>query len=459
MNIRLFATQAILSIMLISPCLAQPPDPGQKLIPKEIRILIDSLDNALSSRYIFPDKAALMMSSIRKNFKSGAYGKPANRAELSRLLQTDLQEACKDGHLSIAYNPYIASDIEHFVPDTARNREAYEQNIEIARQDNFSFKKAEVLPGNIGYLRWDVFSEFVDDGKPTVEAALRFVAGTSALIIDMRNNGGGSPDMVLQLQSYFFDHKTRMNDIIGRNNDTIKRWTDPATTDLRMHMPVYILTSGWTFSGAEDFTYGLKYAGRAIVVGDTTGGGAHPTQAFSIGQGFVVFIPNQRSYNHTTHTDWEGTGVWPDAAVPADQALEKAQSLIYTQLLSKTTEPRKKDMLHWQLTALGNRISLAEQVRTDSIKHSREQLLTYAGEYMSADPGNPLPSIFVILKSSHLYRHLPNGAEDVRLVPVSATKFVYNDDTGRSVEFVTSAEGKHEILLTTQDGVTRRGRK
>jgi C-terminal processing protease CtpA/Prc len=327
-------------------------------------------------------------------------------------------------------------------------------------QNNFAFKKVEILPGNIGYVRWDAFYEFVNEAKPIVDAAFQFVSHTKALIIDMRYNGGGRPEMVLQIQSYFFSEKTPMNYTIDRSNDTLKRWTDPAMTDIRLNMPVYILTSRGTFSGAEDFTYGMKYAKRAVIVGDTTGGGAHPTRPFSIGQGFVAFIPTHRSVNLITQTDWDGTGVWPDVVVPSDEALNKAQSLIFTEFLSETTDEAQRNMLQWNLTSLENRALLTKQIQRESIKLSKEELLKYCGSYISPDPDNPLPALFIILKENHIFRHLDNGAEDILLIPVSASKFVYDDESGRSIEFgFNEKDDNMEMSLATQGGVFKRTRK
>src|SRR6185295_17800434 len=94
--------------------------------------------------------------------------------------------------------------------------------------------------------------------------------------------------------------------------------------------PVFVLTSARTFSAAEEFTYNLQARTRATIVGETTGGGAHPGGVASLARGFSAFIPSGRAINPITHTNWEGTGVVPDVRVPADQALDTAQKLAAT---------------------------------------------------------------------------------------------------------------------------------
>jgi hypothetical protein len=455
------ALYTIFTLLLITPFFVHAQGHEQKPDKKEIALIIDSLSNALNRWYIYPDKARTMISSIKKNYSNGAYRNAGNKIELSRLFLKDLQVANNDRHLEIVYDPALAKDLEApDVPDTANNRKAYERNLKDAMDDNFAFRKTEILTGNIGYVRWDGFYGFIPEAMPTLNAAFRFVSHTKALIIDLRRNGGGSPEMVLQIQSYFFNQKTHMNDIIGRNNDTLKRWADPATTDFKLDMPVYILNSHGTFSGAEDFAYGMKYAKRAIVVGDTTGGGAHPTRPYSIGQGLVVFIPNQRSINIVTNTDWEGVGVWPDVAVPSNQSLEKAQTLIYTELLSSATDEHEKMIWQWYLISNENKALLAKQIQEDSIQLPNKDLQNFCGEYYTSDPNNPVQSVFVILKGNQIFRHLNDGAEDIRLVPISDRKFVYDDDSGRGVEFLADGkEGISEMILSTQQGEFRRNKR
>lgn len=453
MNIKAITFFALLSLIFTKPAFVQAQDPGPKMNPKEIKLLVDSLGKALNRLYVFPEKATLMMSAVNKQYKSGAYNKASNRFELSMQIHKDLQQAHKDGHMSVMYNPEFAKDIER-PKSEAELKEEYNWMLNRAREENFFFKKTEVLPGNIGYVRWDGFVEFVDESKATLNSAFQFVSNCKAMIIDMRYNHGGSPDMVLQTQNYFFSEKASMNHIIDRSLDTTKRYTDPSKTDFKLNMPVYILTSRGTFSGAEDFTYGLKYTKRATVIGDTTGGGAHPTGGFSIGQGFVVNIPTHRSSNDVTKTDWEGTGVWPDIAIPSEQALTKAQTLILTELIAKTTDEREKQELQWNMNLLENKTLLSEQIKKETVKITKEDLAKYCGDYNPASPNMPLLPMSIIIKGNNVFRHLNNGSEDIRIIPVSATKFVYDDETGRAINFTLDKNGvASDLILSRPDGV------
>ena len=343
----------LISLLLSNAIYGQ--DPEQKMSSKQIKLLVDSLCGAMKREYIYPDKAVLIVNYINSEFKKGSYNKAKNNFELGQLLSNNMQQVFKDGHLSIRFDPQLTAQFETpwKAMTEAERQKQYEMDVKGAQEGNFAFKRTERLSGNIGYVRWDGFVPLVDEAKSTLDAAFKFVSNCRALIIDMRYNGGGSPDMVLQIQNYFFNNKISMNEIISRSNDTLKRYTDPSKTDFKLNMPIYILTGRRTFSAAEDFTFGMQNNKRAVVVGDTTGGGAHHTGSHNMGQGFVAFIPNARS---PMDKDWEGKGILPNFAVPSEQALTKAQILIFTDLLSKTEDERVKNMCQWNINSLQSEI-------------------------------------------------------------------------------------------------------
>jgi Periplasmic protease len=195
---------------------------------------------------------------------------------------------------------------------------------------NCAFDKVERMPDNVGYVKFDGFMD-VDVCAQTVAAAMTFVAGTKALIIDLRQNGGGSPAMVALVSSYLFDHRTHLNDIwTRRTGATEEFWTRDTVAGRRFGgtKPVYVLTSARTFSGGEEFVNDLKVLRRATIVGETTGGGAHPVRGRRVDEHFMMGVPYARAVNPVTHTNWEGVGVTPDVKVPAAAALDTAVKLI-----------------------------------------------------------------------------------------------------------------------------------
>ena len=201
---------------------------------------------------------------------------------------------------------------------------------------NGGFEKVERLQGNVGYVDFRFFGQHPIAFK-AVDSAFAFLQNTDALIIDLRQNGGGSPEMVAYICSYLFgDEPVHLNDLYFRpSNETRQYWTSPSVPGPRyLDKPVYVLTSSRTFSGAEECSYNLKNLKRATIVGETTGGGAHPGGSERLSDYFTAFIPSGRAINPITKTNWEGTGVEPDIKVAAAEALKTAHADAVGKLLA-----------------------------------------------------------------------------------------------------------------------------
>jgi C-terminal processing protease CtpA/Prc len=197
---------------------------------------------------------------------------------------------------------------------------------QMGRMDNFGIRRVERLDGNVGYIDLRRVAMAANAG-PAIAAAMELVAGTYALILDLRHNGGGSPDGVALWCSYLLtEEPTHLNDIFHADTgETRQFWALPYVPGTRyVDRPVYVLTGRHTFSGGEELCYNLQALGRAELIGETTGGGAHPTRGYPISRAVMIGIPFARSVNPVTGTNWEGTGVTPDVAVPEDEAYDVA---------------------------------------------------------------------------------------------------------------------------------------
>lgn len=296
---------------------------------------VDAVARQLTAFYVYPALAAKMNAAIADHSKHGDYSGITDGGEFAQVLTRDLRAVSHDGHLRVDYQPFKMPG----APATSEPHRPSAAEIALDRQElersNCEFKKIEVLPGNIGYLKFDEFADPAICG-PTVTAAMNFLAHTDALIIDLRENGGGDPEMVQLVASYLFDHPTHINDIYDRHEDsTHQSWTLAFVSGPRIAAPVYVLTARRTFSGAEEFTYDLQTQKRATVIGEVTGGGAHPVRGYPAGDHFMIGVPFARAINPITHKDWEGTGVEPDIKVPAADALATAQKLAADRLAAK----------------------------------------------------------------------------------------------------------------------------
>ncbi len=181
-------------------------------------------------------------------------------------------------------------------------------------------------------------------------AALNFLANCDALIIDLRDNGGGEPSMIQLMTSYFFEEPVHLNSFYIRTLDSIQQfWTQSHVQGPRMtDVELYVLTSSYTYSGAEEFSYNLRNLERATIIGETTGGGAHPTnRRLFANLNVAMSLPFGRAINPITGTNWEGIGVEPHIQVPRDEALDVAYSEALKKLRDKATDEKEKQALSW----------------------------------------------------------------------------------------------------------------
>jgi len=332
---------AILCLLALSSAavsFAQPEQPDLTIDAATRTQIIDGVLKRLNDSYVFPDVAKKMEQSIREKVASKEYDQITSAKQFATTLTNDLQAVSKDKHLRVRYS-------HQAIPERGPRREPTAEERDQRKREltwmNHGFGKVERLRGNIGYLE---FFNFADEelGADTVAAAMNFVNGTDALIIDMRKNGGGNPTMVALVCSYLFGAEpVHLNDLYWREgNRTEEFWTKKEVAGKRyLNKDVYVLTSNRTFSGAEEFTYNLKNLKRATIIGETTGGGAHPGGGFRINEHFGMFVPTGRAISPITKTNWEGTGVTPDVAVPGDQAFHVARIMALKKSLATLTNP------------------------------------------------------------------------------------------------------------------------
>jgi len=280
--------------------------------------LIEPALKLLTGNYIFPEKAAAMAAAVRERLAAGDYD-GLDEAALGERVTALFDEMSGDKHLRLRPTAHAGE----VTPSSEDVEAAWEAHL---TRTNHGVAEVRRLPGNIGLIvLTNVTSP--ESGAAVIAAAMTLVANTGALIFDNRRNKGGSPEGVQLWHSHLFpDSETHLNDIFdGKTGETRQYWTLPSVPGPRyLDRPVWNLTSSTTFSAGEEFSYNLKVLGRATLVGETTRGGAHPTEVFPLSATFEITVPFARGVNPVTGTNWEGTGVVPDIAVPADDAFDVA---------------------------------------------------------------------------------------------------------------------------------------
>lgn len=293
--------------------------------------VMDGVAENLTEFYIDVDLAKQMVGTMRARAAKGEYDSITDGDVFAARLTKDLRAVSHDKHLGVSFNPFKMP--ERKGPPSAEDEARMHQQME---RNNCFFQKVEILPNNIGYIKFDAFPDASFCGS-TVVAAMGFVAHTDALIFDLRQNGGGQPAMVTMIASYLFDKPTHLIDIYNRKQDsTTQNWTLSYLPGPRLtKQSVFVLTSKRTFSGAEEFAFDLKNQKRATIVGETTGGGAHPVSSHLVADYFTVAVPFAKSLDPLTKTNWEGTGVEPDVKVDAKDALTTAEKLALAKIQTK----------------------------------------------------------------------------------------------------------------------------
>ena len=275
----------------------------------------------IEQRYVDPDRATGIAAELRRLARS----RPASmEGEAFAQEMTGLfRSVSGDGHLGLSYS-------ETPIPEDGGDAQfsAAEMAKWYGPQLNHGVEKIERLEGNVMLLDLRVFPP-VEMGADVFAAAMTVVAQGDALIIDLRENGGGAETADL-LTGYLVEGGSPLTGSYDRPSDTRRHASSPVWVPGRRFgssKPLYVLTSRRTFSAAEAFAYNLQALGRATVVGDVTGGGAHPFEYRRVHPHFADDLPEGKSINPITGTNWEGVGVKPDVAVPADEALAKALEL------------------------------------------------------------------------------------------------------------------------------------
>ena len=286
--------------------------------------MIERVVELLAAHYVFPEVGAELGGLLTDRLAAGCYDNVGDESSLAGLVTVDLQSINEDKHLRLLHSDDEVADES----DADGQMAAFTQYAEL---NCGGVARVQRLDGNIGYveLRPILFPpSIVGD---VVAGAMTLIASTDALLIDVRQCLGGDPSMVAFLCSYLFgDEPVHLIDIFERADDRTKQcWTLPYVPGRRFGptKPVYLLTSGTTFSGAEDLCFDLQELRRATVVGERTGGGAHPREGFRVHPHLEATIPIARAISPRSGTNWESTGVIPDIEVTADQAFDVAVRL------------------------------------------------------------------------------------------------------------------------------------
>lgn len=340
-RIRRLALVAVIALTPLSSAWAQPAAP--RLTAEQRREVVTATATAFADFYVFADQGAAIAAHLRAELARGAFDRFNQTEPFAAALTASIQAVNPDRHIQVR-PPASVPAAAGVAP---RSRAEQLGWVERLRRRNYDFVRVERLAGNVGYLRMDSFPP-PELAASTAAAAMAFLAHSDALIIDLRENGGGTGDMVRFLASYFFVEPTRLARVFHRDRNPQVSFDSTLMLVPGERMPIidlFILTSPRTISAAEAFAFPLQQRGRAVVVGEVTAGAGNGGEFVDVGQGFRAFVPDVHVSSPIDGSSWEGRSVRPDIPALAAQALTVAHREALRRLLAVATDAAAREAL------------------------------------------------------------------------------------------------------------------
>jgi C-terminal processing protease CtpA/Prc len=311
-----------------------------------IESTVRSLASIAQQEYFDAEVGQRVSESLKERLADGCYADSRTLPSLAEALTRDLFAVTSDKHLAVAVRVNEA-DASTPAGASVPSRQARGQ------RENFGVQHVEILDGNVGYLNLTAFYR-LEEARDTLSAALRTLRHADALILDLRENTGGSPETAAMLASYFFaTPNLPLFEIVDRFGGVRKYSTLPTPeTEQNESRPLYLLTSARTFSAGEGIAFVLQERQRAEIIGEQTAGAANPGRPYPINAQFEVTVPNGKVVTTVTGGNWEGKGVTPDIVVPASAGRETAHRRALAHLLSETAPGPWHDTLRKHLQAI-----------------------------------------------------------------------------------------------------------
>lgn len=295
----------------------------------------------MEARYVMPEISKKIEAELRTWMKSKEYGDLTDGGSFASKVNEIIKGQVTDAHLRFRFHAGV-------LPARQNRAESSPEEIKRAEEEtrftNAGFQKVERMRGNVGYIAFNGFASPEYMARP-VQGAMTFLENVDAMIVDLRGNGGGDPAGVRLFCSYFFESKpVLLNTIYFRpSNSTREFWTLEKVAGPRFpSVPLFVLVSKRTGSGAEECAYNFQQLKRGTIIGEPTWGGANPGGVVRLGDHFSCFIPVGRAINPYSKTNWEGKGVQPDIAIKPEESLKHTQLLAIKGMMEKATSPEKK---------------------------------------------------------------------------------------------------------------------
>lgn len=295
-----------------------------RISPTERARALDEVRAIVRESYVFPEKRAAIIDRLTAAQAAGRYDLDDPFA-FAAALSADLTEASGDRHMYINVDPaqYAAALLP--AADGDSQTAAYWRGLAMA--SNHGLTEMRVLPGDIRYLKIAPFHWIDDESGQAYDAAMRFLKGGEAMIIDLRGNGGGSADAVRYLTSHFLKGDVLLQTFHhGSDTPAQSRTLSNLPAGRLTGKPLYVLIDHGVASAAEEFAYHVEQFHLGELIGEATAGAGNNNELRPVSPGFIMSVSTGRPVHAVSGTNWEGVGIRPSHPTPAAQALDVAQS-------------------------------------------------------------------------------------------------------------------------------------
>ncbi len=378
--------------------------------------MVSNIGELFESNYVFPEKGKVVNNKLKEYLGNGRYKDEKDLNLFLELIKKDIQSIIQDAHFNLIHFPvdrmmnWVNEDDSEETKEEAQNMVNQEAQIR-----NFGIAEVKILEGNIGYLNINSFNAPVEGAKPQLAAAFNLLQFTDALIIDMRQNGGGLPEYVSLVESYFFKKPTLLSKIYNRTSNTTTEYVTEENPGGQKYLDkkLYILTGPATGSGGEALPYNLQAFQKATVVGEGTIGGANGFTPImldfqDLGR-LAVLMPDMRVENVRTKSNWENIGVKPDIEVPAKQALDMAHTTALKELMNASDSDSKKEEYAASIS------KIEYQIKKANSQSSSTNLEEYTGQF------------------------------GIRKITLDGDRLLFSRENGPQIPLIETGEGKYEL--------------
>lgn len=394
------------------------------------RAVVAEIRRVLAAHYVLPEVRPKLDAALAKGLAEGRYD-VSDPAALVERVNSDMAAVARDKHLGMMHDPAQAARLAG-----GRQRDdgpPSDEQIRVARLRNHGIVELKWLPGNIRYMEVRGFTWTGPESARAYDDAMRFLGGGDAVIIDLRRNGGGSPDAVQYLVSHFMEADRPLVTFHMGGSRVDRRSTLKGLPAGRMvGKPLYVLTSGNTASAAEEFAGHVAGFRLGELIGETTAGAGFRNEFFALPGGYVISVSVGRAVLASTGRDWEGVGIAPTAPVAREKALDLAKAKAMRRVAASASA-EDKAALEASAEVLAAQV---EPVKTAL------PIEAYAGTFGER---------VLRVENGGLVWQRGSGPK-LRMIAVGPNRFAFEEDPGARIEFKVAGNSVTALELLRADG-------